>query len=105
MTAEQYITLILGLIASSAVVLGPILLYLVKIRHDNQVDHAAVTAGQESMIAQLVGLQAMIVETAAELRAHTKWEESQKYASMEQIEHLIRAVKDVQDEVREQGEG
>jgi hypothetical protein len=91
---EQYVALAVAFIAATAVVLGPILLYLVKIRHENQVDHAKVVTSVDVLATQVAALTALVVESTSELKAHTKWEETQKYASQEQVAELIRALKD-----------
>lgn len=101
MTAEQYITLILGLVASAAVVLGPIMLYLIKLRHgqdtmrtENQADHAKVVTSVDVLATQVAALTALVVESTAELKAHTKWEESQKYATADTVASLIEAIRE-----------
>lgn len=110
MTAEQIVILATSLVGSSAVVLGPILLYLVKmkaeggealdrVKTENSKDHAKVGASVDVLAMQVAELTKLTVEATAELKAHTKWEESQKYASMDQIEKLIQSVQNVQLDV------
>lgn len=94
MTAEQIVILVTSLVASSAVVLGPILLYLVRMKNENSLDHAKVTSSVDVLAAQVATLTGLVVESVSELKAHTKWEETQKYASPEHIERLIQAIKD-----------
>jgi hypothetical protein len=103
MTAEQYITLIVSLIAATAVILGPILLYLVKIRHENSLirhenrtDHAKVVTSVEVLATQVAALTALVVESSAQLKAHTKWEETQKYATADTVAQLIEVIRDAQ---------
>jgi flagellar motor component MotA len=94
MTTSHAVTLIVGLVASTAAVLGPILLYLVKIRHENQVDHAKVVTSVDVLAVQVATLTRLVVDSTSQLKAHTMWEESQKYASPEHIRQLIDAVRE-----------
>ena len=99
MQAEYAVTLGVSLIGAGALVLGPILLFLVKLRHENQLDHAKVVTSVDVLALQVAELTKLTVEATAELKAHTKWEETQKYASMDQIETLIQSVRNVQSDV------
>jgi hypothetical protein len=95
------LAIIVATISAVAVMFGPILLYLVKIRHEghergvqNEIEHGKVTSAVDTLAVQVAALTQLVVEATSELKAHTKWEESQKYASPADIERLIAAVRE-----------
>jgi hypothetical protein len=93
-TSEQYVALVVGFMASSAVVLGPILLYLVKLKRENHADHARVVTSVEVLATQVAALTRLVVDSTAQLQAHTMWEESQKYATAETVAQLIEVIRE-----------
>lgn len=117
MTAEHYVTLILGLVSAVAVVLAAIMPGQIKAqrearqaRIEQRTDHARVStsveglSGSVAILTEQVGtLTTLIIETASDLKAHTKWEEGQKYATPEHIERLIVAVADASGSARSSG--
>lgn len=103
MPAEEYVALAVGLAASVAVVLGPILLYLVKLRHETKVmrmenhrDHGKVVNSVDHLTGQVTTLgdqmkvlTALVIDSVSELRAHVKWEETKKYTTMDDLREVM----------------
>lgn len=92
MTAEHYVALAVGLIAASAVILGPILLYLVRLKHENAKDHGRVVTAVDVLTAQVATLTHLVTDSVAELRAHVKWEETKKYVTIEELSEAVQTV-------------
>lgn len=89
MSAEQYVALAVGLMAATAAVLGPILLYLIRLRHENHRDHGRVVMSVEVLAQQVAELTKLVVDSTAELRAHVKWEETKKYTTLDEIREVF----------------
>jgi hypothetical protein len=105
--AQDVLAIIVATIAATATVSAAVVPILLKsrseahndikaFRAENHADHQKVDASVQLLAQQMSVLTQMVVDSVAELRAHTKWEESQKYASPEHIERLIRALKEQQ---------
>lgn len=113
MTAEQYVALAVSAIGTAGVVLAAILPSQIKTwreqsktRLENRNDHARVVTSVETLdgtVRTLAGtvdtlgrqvdtLTGLVVESVSELKAHTKWEESQKYATAEHVAMLVDAI-------------
>lgn len=106
MTAEHYVALAVSAIGTVGVVVAAILPGQIKswreqrkTRDENRADHNRVHVSVQSLqgsVAQLSEqvntLTTLVIDSVSELRAHTKWEEGQKYASPDHIDRLIEAV-------------
>lgn len=86
------IEIIVAIIAAAAVISGPILLSMYRMRRDNRSDHNRVVTSVEVLATQVAALTAMVVDSVSELRAHVKWEETRKYASHDDIIAVIQAI-------------
>jgi hypothetical protein len=105
-TAEQYVALGVALITGVSVILAATLPGQIKShreirqnRRENRVDHSKVVshvdvlaATVDALAGQVSTLTNLVIETASDLKAHTKWEEGQKYVSPEHIEQLIHVI-------------
>jgi hypothetical protein len=98
-------SIIVALVAANGTVIAAIIAALLpsilknrrdlkEVRIENHTEHEKVTTSVDVLATQVAALMALVVESTSELKAHTKWEESQKYASPEHIERLISALKE-----------